>query len=109
MNRGLNSGKDIPTDMLEMIYNNIKEQQFKIPEETYDDLMYTFFSPEKEGWLLKQGGKFKTWKRRWFLLNDRCLYYFQHTAENVPQGIIPLENVKVSFNAHKFIGNPYLL
>jgi len=95
MNRGLNSGRDIPTDMLEMIYNNIKEQQFKIPEETYDDLMYTFFSPEKEGWLLKQGGKFKTWKRRWFLLNDRCLYYFQHTAENVPQGIIPLENVKV--------------
>ncbi len=38
----------------------------------------------------------KNWKRRWFVLSDRCLYYFQHTAENVPKGIIPLENVKVN-------------
>jgi len=94
-NRGLNSGKDLPRDILELIYKNIKEEPFKIPDETYDDLMYTFFSPEKEGWLLKQGGSWKNWKRRWFLLSDRCLYYFQHTAENVPKGIIPLENVKV--------------
>ena len=42
-----------------------------------------------------QGGNWKNWKRRWFVLNDRCLYYFQHTAENAPKGIIPLEGVKV--------------
>jgi len=94
-NRGINSGKDLPADMQEAIFRNIKEEPFKIPDETYDDLMYTFFSPEREGWLLKQGGSWKTWKRRWFVLNDRCLYYFQHTAENVPKGIIPLENVRV--------------
>ena len=45
--------------------------------------------------LVIQGGSWKNWKRRWFVLNDRCLYYFQHTAENVPKGIIPLENVRV--------------
>ena len=39
-----------------MIYDSIKGEPFKIPDESYDDLMYTFFSPEKEGWLLKQGG-----------------------------------------------------
>jgi len=94
-NKGINSGRDLPPDMLEAIFRNIKEEPFKIPDETYDDLMYTFFSPEREGWLLKEGGSWKTWKRRWFVLNDRCLYYFQHTAENVPKGIIPLENVKV--------------
>merc|ERR1712212_278482 len=94
-NRGINSGKDLPADMLEAIYKNIKEEPFKIPDETYDDLMYTFFSPEKEGWLLKQGGSWKNWKRRWFVLSDRCLYYFQHTAEKLPKGMIPLENVKV--------------
>jgi len=44
---------------------------------------------------LMQGGNWKNWKRRWFVLNDRCLYYFQHTAENSPKGIIPLEGVKV--------------
>jgi len=94
-NKGINSGRDLASDMLEAIFKNIKEEPFKIPNETYDDLMYTFFSPEREGWLLKEGGSWKTWKRRWFVLNDRCLYYFQHTAENVPKGIIPLENVKV--------------
>ena len=94
-NRGINSGKDLPRDILELIYKNIKEEPFKIPDETYDDLMYTFFAPEKEGWLLKQGGSWKNWKRRWFVLSDRVLYYFQHTAENNPKGIIPLENVKV--------------
>ena len=107
-NRGINSGRDLPNDMLEAIYRNIKEEPFKIPDETYDDLMYTFFSPEREGWLMKQveneskkivhaeeitfgqengwskyddiinqGGSWKNWKRRWFVLNDRCLYYFQ--------------------------------
>jgi len=94
-NKGINSGKDLPADMLEAIFRSIKEEPFKIPDETYDDLMYTFFSPEREGWLLKQGGSWKTWKRRWFVLNDRVLYYFQHTAENKPKGIIPLENVRV--------------
>ena len=39
--------------------------------------------------------RWKNWKRRWFVLNDRCLYYFQYSAENVPKGIVPLENVKV--------------
>jgi cytohesin len=56
-NRGINSGNDLPRDILELIYKSIKEEPFKIPDETYDDLMYTFFSPEKEGWLIKQGGR----------------------------------------------------
>ena len=53
-NKGINSGKDLPNDMLEAIFSSIKEEPFKIPDETYDDLMYTFFSPEREGWLMKQ-------------------------------------------------------
>ena len=49
-----------------------------------------------KGWLYKQGSEgLRTWKKRWFVLSDRCLYYFQQTSENVPKGIIPLENVKV--------------
>ena len=40
-----------------LIYHNIKAEKFNIPEENYDDLMYTFFSPDKEGWLQKQGGR----------------------------------------------------
>ena len=34
-NRGINSGKDIPRDILEMIYDSIKGEPFKIPDESY--------------------------------------------------------------------------
>ena len=85
-NKGVDAGSDLPRQMLTAIYNNIKEEPFKIPDESYDDLMFTFFSPDKEGWLVKQGGSWKNWKRRWFVLSDSCLYYFKHTAENVPKG-----------------------
>lgn len=94
-NKGIDAGQNLPKDMLLAIYNSIKEEPFKIPDETHDDLMFTFFSPDKEGWLVKQGGSWKNWKRRWFVLSDGCLYYFQHTAENVPKGIIPLDYVDV--------------
>lgn len=100
-NRGINSGKDLPQEVLELIFKSIKEEPFQIPDESYDDLMYTFFSPQMEGWLWKQGGSWKTWKRRWFVLNDKVIYYFQHTAETNPKGIIPLENVKVRDKSFK--------
>lgn len=44
---------------------------------------------------MKQGGRYKTWKRRWFILNDNCLYYFEFTTDKEPRGIIPLENVQI--------------
>jgi len=37
------------------LYNNIKKEPFKIPEDDGNDLMHTFFNPVKEGWLCKQG------------------------------------------------------
>ena len=74
---------------------SIKTEPFKIPEDDGNDLMHTFFNPDKEGWLWKQGGRYKSWKRRWFILNDNCLYYFEFTTDKEPRGIIPLENIKV--------------
>ena len=69
-NRGINSGKDLPSDMLDAIFRNIKEEPFKIPDETYDDLMYTFFSPEREGWLMKQVG-YKKWMK---VIFQSCIF-----------------------------------
>ena len=31
--------------------------KLKIPEDDGNDLMHTFFNPDKEGWLWKQGGR----------------------------------------------------
>lgn len=41
--------------------------------------------------------RYKSWKRRWFILNDNCLYYFEYTTDKEPRGIIPLENISVKF------------
>lgn len=81
--------------MLKECYSSIKREPFKIPIDDGNDFMLTFFNPIREGWLWKQGGRYKTWKRRWFILNDGCLYYFELTADKEPRGIIPLENVNV--------------
>lgn len=37
------------------LYDSIKRDPFKIPEDDGNDLTTTFFNPDKEGWLLKQG------------------------------------------------------
>lgn len=95
MNNGINEGGDLPQDLLRDLYDSIKGEPFKIPEDDGNDLMHTFFNPVKEGWLSKQGGRVKNWKRRWFILNDNCLYYFEYTTDKEPKGIIPLENVQV--------------
>ena len=34
-------------------------------------------SPEMEGWLYKQGDKYKTWNKRWFVLKTNNLFYFK--------------------------------
>jgi len=95
MNRGINQGSDLPRELLVGLYESIKAEPFKIPEDDGNDLMHTFFNPDKEGWLWKQGGRYKSWKRRWFILNDNCLYYFEYTTDKEPRGIIPLENISV--------------
>ena len=82
-------------ELLESLYESIKTEPFKIPEDDGNDLMHTFFNPDREGWLWKQGGRYKSWKRRWFILNDNCLYYFEFTTDKEPRGIIPLENIRV--------------
>uniref|UniRef100_A0A8B9YQ94 Cytohesin 3 n=1 Tax=Bos mutus grunniens TaxID=30521 RepID=A0A8B9YQ94_BOSMU len=80
MNRGINEGGDLPEELLRNLYESIKNEPFKIPEDDGNDLTHTFFNPDREGWLLKLGGRVKTWKRRWFILTDNCLYYFEYTT-----------------------------
>ncbi|ODN03511.1 Cytohesin-2 [Orchesella cincta] len=92
MNRDVDSGKSLNKAFLVHLYNSILAEPFKIPPEDANDLVLTFFNPDIEGWLWKQGG-YKTWKRRWFILSNNCLYYFKFTTDKSPRGIIPLENV----------------
>jgi len=45
---------------------------------------------DKEGYLTKQGGSVKTWKKRWFVLKGNRLYYFKSRKDQDVTGIIEL-------------------
>ncbi|KAF3824102.1 hypothetical protein GH733_008387 [Mirounga leonina] len=96
MNRGINEGGDLPQVLLRNLYDSIRNEPFKIPEDDGNDLTHTFFNPDPEGWLLNLGGaRVKTWKWRGFILTDNCLYHFQDPTDKEPHGIIPLENLSI--------------
>jgi len=98
MNKGVNDGGDLSTEMLEEIYNSILNEPFQIPEDDGSDLTHTFFNPERAGMLTKEGGIHRTWKPRYFILKDNCLFYFRNKGDKEPTGIIPLENLQVREN-----------
>ena len=37
------------------LYDSIKKEEFKIPEDDGNDITRTFFNPDREGWLTKEG------------------------------------------------------
>ncbi|CAI5765829.1 cytohesin-1 isoform X3 [Podarcis lilfordi] len=73
---------------------------FRLPGEAQkiDRMMEAFaqrYCQCNPGVFQSTGGRVKTWKRRWFILTDNCLYYFEYTTDKEPRGIIPLENLSI--------------
>ncbi|KXJ21644.1 Cytohesin-1 [Exaiptasia diaphana] len=91
----LNTSLHNPSVKDKGLYESIKNEAFKIPEDDGNDITQTFFNPDREGSLVKEGGLHKTWKKRYFILKDNCLYYFKNVGDREPRGIIPLENLQV--------------
>jgi len=87
----INNGSPLAKDFMENLYDKIVADEIKMETE---GKMWT--NAEKKGWLIKQGGQIKTWKRRWFILDNNCLYYFKTPQDLEPCGIIPLENLQVT-------------
>jgi hypothetical protein len=46
------------------------------------------------GWIEKQGGIVKSWKKRYFVLGDNTLKYFASPADRSPKGTIVLNNIQ---------------
>eukprot|EP01112_Ceratiomyxa_fruticulosa_P010466 TRINITY_DN2773_c0_g1_i1.p1 TRINITY_DN2773_c0_g1~~TRINITY_DN2773_c0_g1_i1.p1 ORF type:complete len:456 (-),score=103.37 TRINITY_DN2773_c0_g1_i1:396-1763(-) len=46
---------------------------------------------DRDGYLTKQGGSIKTWKKRWFVLKGKKLYYFKNKTDPEATGVIELE------------------
>jgi hypothetical protein len=71
-NRGISAGNNLPKEYLEKLYDKIVENEIKMESQSS-----LFGNAEKKGWCKKQGGRIKTWKKRWLVLKDNCLYYFK--------------------------------
>jgi hypothetical protein len=48
-------------------------------------------NPDKAGYLTKQGGFVRSWKKRWFVLKGDALYYFATAQSEETLGSVPLE------------------
>lgn len=51
----------------------------------------SLYPPDKDGYLTKQGGSIKTWKRRYFILKGRTLYYYKTPKDQELTGKLELE------------------
>ncbi|XP_064633160.1 rho GTPase-activating protein 24-like [Lineus longissimus] len=54
----------------------------------------------KAGFLRKQGGNFKTWTNRWFVIRGDQMYYYAKDDEVKELGVIPLPGNKVVSHPH---------
>jgi hypothetical protein len=52
-------------------------------------------TPDMEGWLHKQGDRYKTWNKRWFVLKGSNLFYFKSPRDIRMKGIINLRGYRV--------------
>eukprot|EP01100_Stratorugosa_tubuloviscum_P006251 TRINITY_DN270_c1_g2_i1.p1 TRINITY_DN270_c1_g2~~TRINITY_DN270_c1_g2_i1.p1 ORF type:complete len:486 (+),score=282.65 TRINITY_DN270_c1_g2_i1:362-1819(+) len=59
-------------------------------------------NPTKAGFLTKQGGSIKTWKKRWFVLKADTLWYFKTQKDQEQTGLIKIEShSQCEFDASK--------
>jgi RAC serine/threonine-protein kinase len=52
-------------------------------------------STSKSGWVIKEGGRYKSWRKRWLVLEGKQLSYYKKDNKKEKCGIIPLKNAKV--------------
>lgn len=72
--KGINGGQDFPTSFLENVYERIVHVGLIASNNVYAHTSMIV----KTGWLNKQGMDFlRIWKRRWFFLSDRTLFYYK--------------------------------
>jgi len=53
---------------------------------------FKYVKPLRQGFMLKEGGGIKSWKRRWFVLRHNILYYYKDPQDIKSQGVVPLQD-----------------
>ena len=86
-NRGIDEGGDLDPAMMTQLYHSIVKNEIRMEQRE-------FITSVKEGWLLKQGGRIKTWRKRYTILSGNVLYYFDSPKDRAPAGFVPLEGIR---------------
>lgn len=78
---------NLSEEMIRSVYHGIKSKPIQLAEECSEPSIM-------RGWLWKLGGRVKIWKRRWFVLTEEYLFYY-NAPDRITQrkGIVALENV----------------
>lgn len=77
--------------------------------QSYGGVEY-WHSPERTGWLMKQGEYIKTWRRRWFVLKEGKIFWFksdQVAQASVPRGVIDVNKCLSIKGAEDAINRPH--
>ena len=90
---GLCSDIDYPL-LIQDLYEQVKKEEFKVPDGE-GGLAETFFNPEREGWLTKEGGRYKSKHKRWFILKEGMLYYFKQANVSCASILIPPDTAQL--------------
>ena len=105
MMRGIDQGTDLNATMLSNVYHRTITKKFALDHHEHG--VVTFFNANREGWLWKCGSNSqKRWKKRWFLINNHCLYYFKTKPEVGLDNtlscrcVIPLEDLTVKLKSN---------
>jgi hypothetical protein len=98
--KGIDQGSDLNATMLKNVYHRTTTEAFALDQHEHG--VVTFFNAHREGWLWKCGSKSrKRWRKRWFLINNHCLYYFKLKPDvgldstATCKCVIPLEDLRV--------------
>ncbi|KUF89439.1 hypothetical protein AM588_10002232 [Phytophthora nicotianae] len=52
-------------------------------------------TPTMQGWLYKQGGFVKNWKKRWFVAREGKMMYYHGMSDATPLGVVNLRRITV--------------
>ncbi|KAJ6231908.1 cytohesin 4a-related [Anaeramoeba flamelloides] len=86
----------LPVEMLENIYEDVIENKVEFILQNGETEIVEFTNPKVRGWLIKQGGRIKTWKKRYFVLTNNCLYYYKSNVQEETTGLISLDHVQIN-------------
>ena len=97
--RGIDNGGDVDPQLLSALYDDIAAHPIAMDVEDPDAAV--FADANKKGYLRKRGGRIPTWRRRYFVLIEHCLYYFKTEEDPAPKGFLPLESLSLRLSSVK--------